>query len=194
VSGGCAGCAQVLDHLLAQWDAACRRLDTAEGEFKASGFTQRPKHRPGRCCRKGAPARCPPAGAKRGMRAARAAVCCSMCAAWRPCPAERVATPLQAPPRDALVRVRQLSTFDSSAPTGIAPYPYPTLPYYKPHPMLDAPSAGVPVDSINRYAAEVRALEAKVLAEQQAVLQARRPPRALRVSVHACSDTLQPMG
>jgi hypothetical protein len=48
-----------------------------------------------------------------------------------------------------------------------------------------APAAGVPVDSINRYAAEVRALEAKVLAEQQAVLQARRPPRALRVSVPA---------
>lgn len=35
--------------------------------------------------------------------------------------------------------------------------------------------AGLPVDSINTYAAEVRELEAKVLAEQQAVLQARAP-------------------
>ena len=39
--------------------------------------------------------------------------------------------------------------------------------------MWCAPAAGVPVDSINTYASEVRVLEAKVLAEQQTVLQVR---------------------
>ena len=49
--------AQVLDFLLGKWDAACRRLDGAEAEYIASGFTRRPQHRPGRwCCCKGAPA------------------------------------------------------------------------------------------------------------------------------------------
>ena len=36
-------------------------------------------------------------------------------------------------------------------------------------------AAGAPVDSINTSASEVRVLEAKVLAEQQAVLQVQRP-------------------
>lgn len=49
--------AQVLDFLLGKWDAACRRLDSAEAEFLASGFTRRPQHRPGTwCCCKGAAA------------------------------------------------------------------------------------------------------------------------------------------
>ena len=39
--------------------------------------------------------------------------------------------------------------------------------------VVRTPAAGVPVDSINTYASEVRVLEAKVLAEQQAVLQVR---------------------
>lgn len=53
-----------------------------------------------------------------------------------------------------------------------------------------APAAGVPVDSINTYASEVRVLEAKVLAEQQAVLQVRH--LCARPSMpHECREVLR---
>ena len=123
----------MLDFLLGKWDAACRRLDSAEAEYIASGFTRRPQHRPGRwCCCKGAPA---PA---------------SVAPHYRP---EYVAHS----------GVRQ-SRCDGVGGVVICL-----------EVMWCAPAAGVPVDSINTYASEVRVLEAKVLAEQQTVLQVRHP-------------------